>query len=840
MATLSARADVAELVDAHGSGPCARKGVEVQVLSSASLARSGLFPGVAALAAAVGLAGAGLATGETARVAMPDRVEVVVALKTPPLARYGRSALSSAHTRYAAMIAARQDAVVAQIRRRVPSADIRWRYSIVLDGVAVVVPSTSLPTLRSVPGVAHVYANTAYPALSVRATRISAARAHALELQGPTVIGADKLWGTNLQTAGNGMKIGIIDDGIDSAHTYFSPTAFTYPAGFPKGQTSYASTKVIVQRAFAPASTTYANATLPYDPNESFHATHVAGIAAGDHNTPTGSGLATGVAPNAYLGNYKALAVPTPDFGLDGNAAELAAAVESAVADGMNVINLSLGEPEIEPSRDLVVAALNAAARVGVIPVVAAGNDFSEFGYGSIGSPSNASGAIAVAATTEGGDIADFSSGGPAPVSLTLKPDVSAPGVAVTSSLPAGQGGPWGELDGTSMATPHVAGAIALLLEQHPDWTFAQVKSALVLTGDPVHGTDGREVSVLREGGGLIDLPKANAPLVFAVPSTLTLPVNGGDGTVALTDAGGGTGVWNVSVQVQNALAGVTVTAPTTASVPSTLVVTATIARVASSGFSAGFVVLSSSTATRRIPFLVVVSHPVLAGEPATLLRHGGTYAGTTVGGAHLIRTYRYPTGSDGIFSGPEVAYRVHVARVANFGVAVTSGDAVPHVVYNGDEGHLTGYTALPIQLNPYKKEYGERRLISGAVLPVAGTYEIVFDTPAGTRPGAFTFRYWVNDVTPPKLRVVSGAAGTITVAATDLGSGVDPSSITCKLDGKTVSATYLNGQITLPASAGTHALELTVSDYQETKNMEDVVKILPNTTTLSQTVRVG
>ena len=108
--------------------------------------------------------------------------------------------------------------------------------------------------------------------------------------------------------------------------------------------------------------------------------------------------LISGVAPNAYLGNYKALTIPTPDFGLDGNSAEIAAAIEAAVADGMNVINLSLGEPEVEPSRDLVVTALEGAAAAGVVPVIAAGNDFSEFGYGSVSSPGNAPRAITVAA----------------------------------------------------------------------------------------------------------------------------------------------------------------------------------------------------------------------------------------------------------------------------------------------------------------------------------------------------------------------------------------------------------------------------------------------------------
>jgi hypothetical protein len=83
----------------------------------------------------------------------------------------------------------------------------------------------------------------------------------------------------------------------------------------------------------------------------------------------------------------------------------------------MDVINLSLGEPEIEPTRDIVVSAINRAAAAGVVPVIAAGNDFGEFGAGSVSSPGNASGAITVAAVSSNGVVADFSSAGPTPVS---------------------------------------------------------------------------------------------------------------------------------------------------------------------------------------------------------------------------------------------------------------------------------------------------------------------------------------------------------------------------------------------------------------------------------------
>src|SRR5581483_12385096 len=106
----------------------------------------------------------------------------------------------------------------------------------------------------------------------------------------------------------------------------------------------------------------------------------------------------------------------------------------------MNVINLSLGEPEVEPSRDIVVQAIDGAAAAGVVPVVAAGNDFTDFGYGSVSSPGNAPDAITVAAVTSKNAIADFSSAGPTPVSLGMKPDVSAPGVRILSSFPTSNG----------------------------------------------------------------------------------------------------------------------------------------------------------------------------------------------------------------------------------------------------------------------------------------------------------------------------------------------------------------------------------------------------------------
>jgi subtilisin family serine protease len=753
---------------------------------------------------------------------------VVVTLAGAPL---GDDGPRSAHAR---RLAASQAKVERNLRAAIPDAKIRWRYRIVANGFAIVLPQSKVPLLATVPGIARMWPNGSYASAAVRIGRLGTIH------QGPEVIGANKLWGSALETAGNGIKIGIIDDGVDASHKFFDATGLSYPAGFPKGQTQLATPKVIVQRTFAPPTPVYAGAGTPFDSAESFHATHVGGIAAGDHDTPAGNLKLSGVAPNAYLGNYKALTIPTPNFGLDGNAAEIAAAIEAAVSDGMNVINLSLGEPEVEPKRDIVVAAIEGAARAGVVPVVAAGNDYSDFGLGSISSPGNAPSAITVAAVTTNDVIASFSSAGPTPISLKLKPDVAAPGVGIVSALPDNQGGPWGPLEGTSMAAPQVAGGAALLKQQHPSWTVAQIKSALVQTADAVGDGHGKEVSVLREGGGLVNLPRALNPLLFAAPTGISFAVNGSAEKVTLTDAGGGAGTWTVKTHLQNKASGVTVTAPGTVAVPGTLEVSTTVSPTAKSAAVTGFVTLTHGPDTRRIPFLVVVDHPVLATGSVIPLIRPGLHRGTTKGASGRVLRYRYPTFGDTIYPGPEVVYRVKItSRVANFGVATVSGRAVPHVIYAGDENHLTGYAGMPINLNPYFDTFGQQRSIAGAILPGPGTYDIVFDTRGKSLAGPFQFRYWVNDVRPPSFRIVRSDPGTIAVVVTDAGSGVDPHSLQAKLDTRDVHVTFADGKAIVRADPGKHKLSLQASDYQETKNMEDVVKIKPNTATLTRTVTV-
>jgi subtilisin family serine protease len=788
--------------------------VEVQVLSSASV-RVCAFLFAAALSAAL-CSGDVFASGGSGAT-----TEVVVTLKSPSLAAFGASSRTGPHAAYLTGIAAAQDALAARVTRALPQASVRWRYTRVANGFAVSLPTRDVAALTRIPGVDQVWPSVRYHALAGRG--------------GPEQIGADKLWGPGLATAGNGMKIGIIDDGLQATHAYFNPAGYAYPAGFPKGQTQFTTPKVIVQRTFAPPSPKYADANLPFDPKESFHATHVAGIAAGNNATAANGTTISGVAPKAYLGNYKALTIPTPEFGLDGNSAEIAAAIDAAVADGMDVINLSLGEPEVEPARDIVVAAIDRAAAAGVVPVVAAGNDFGDFGFGSVSSPGSAPRAITVAAVTANNVVADFSSGGPTPVSLQMKPDVSAPGAEILSSLPGG----FGRLSGTSMAAPHIAGASALLLERHPTWTVAQVKSALEQSGDAVRSSTGAEALTTREGGGVANLVRADNPLLFAAPAGLSFgrlaPGASTTAAVTLTDAGGGAGAWTAAVQPQTGAA--TVTVPPAATVPGSLQVTATAG--ATPGDSTGFVVLTRGADVRRIPYFLYVSTPRLVSEPRPLVKRPGTYTNTTKGAPSLVSEYRYPTAGDVTYAGPERAFKVSISgRPANFGAVVLAGTAVPHVVFDGLEDHLAGYTGLPLDLNPYRATYGRRVRVAGAVLPAAGAYDLVFDTRSARDAGKFTFRYWVNDVTPPRLSAAI-VKRTIVVRATDAGAGVDPSSVVALLDGKQVHATWRAGAFRVPTAAGRHTLVIEVGDYQETKNMEDVAKILPNTATLRVNARV-
>ncbi|MDX6481088.1 MAG: minor extracellular serine protease Vpr [Gaiellaceae bacterium] len=837
----------------------------------ARLQRPGLL--ILALVTALGLAAA---TGSAAPSRPDGRlVEVVVTLPRAPLtvAAARNARLGAAVTRghsvdvragaavsYLRTLSASQAQFTARLATDVPEARVNWHYGVALDGVSVVVPASQLSRLKAIPG-ATVWPTATYHSLgSPSPTAVQTGA----DNRPPQLLGAIDVWGPELANAGQGVKIGIIDDGILQTHPYFDPTGFSYPAGYPLGNTDYTTPKVIVARAFAPPSTTWKYADTPFDPQYSDHGTHVAGIAAGNYDTPSipAYGHISGIAPKAYLGNYKALTVPTFDFGLDGNSPEIAKAIDQAVADGMNVINLSIGEPEVAPKRDLVVQALDNAADAGVVSVVAAGNDYQAAGLGSIGSPANAPRAITVAAATGGNFngpadvITGYSAGGPAPISFRPKPDVAAPGVSVLSSIPGG----WQPWDGTSMASPEVAGAAALLMQSHPTWTVRQVKSALMSTGVPAT-IGGHEASTLREGGGRIYIPTANNPLLFTRPSTLGwgLVRRGFTTTTELRtkDAGGGAAPWTVSIAPQSMPAGATLESLSpTLIAGEPLLLRLTISADASAGDATGFVVLARDSDVRRVPFWFHVEIPKLQLDPHQSLYRPGIYHGDTTGGPKRVSTYRYPErgeapGVPTSLAGPEQVFRFRLRKaVANFGIVIRhvgAGARVsPRLVRNDDENQLDGYTGLPATLNPYGN-YGNPAPVVGAVLPGLGIYDFVFDTPTGKRPGAFRFRFWVDDTTPPTVTLLTrkvAKGDPIRLALHDAGAGVDPGSIVVKYHGVEVPALYKHGKLfvsTVAVARGRFRLIVSAADYQELKNMEDVVgPALPNTRVFSALVTVS
>jgi minor extracellular serine protease Vpr len=548
------------------------------------------------------------------------------------------------------------------------------------------------------------------------------------------LIGSPTLWATlgGRETAGSGIKVGIIDSGIRDDHPAFDCKGEIQHKLFTSGVAGFG--PVIALN----------------------HGTHVAGTVAGcvldldalDHDAldvgPT-SGIWSGVAPGAQLFDYNVFpgigGPPTlrPNFAFSQDICE---AIEEAVADGMDVINMSLGG-KVQGPHDLLADCTNGAVAAGVVAAVAGGNEGP--GDSTIGSPGTAAGALTAGASTnphfvgisasgtkDGGGafalgaalgdfenfnpaitadytvttpangcggistdltgmialidrgvctfgekiqnaqdagavgvlvvnnvagdptamgadgineptipaamlgkaegasikptgnvtvdgtapeefltanediIAGFSSRGPTPFTYLIKPDVTAPGVNVYSSVfneetPAELG--FAYFQGTSMATPHLAGSAALLLDAHPGWTPANVKSALVNTAarvvtDHVNGT--MDPGVLARGGGREDLAAATASPAWFDPASVSFGLWNGNKTVLGSVAVSATGAPCGPAAVTGT-PGVTVTV--SGSAPGTLTVTLNGGTSAGSGDYSGDITLSCGGATLKIPW---------------------------------------------------------------------------------------------------------------------------------------------------------------------------------------------------------------------------------------------
>ncbi|GAA1711239.1 S8 family serine peptidase [Fodinicola feengrottensis] len=299
-------------------------------------------------------------------------------------------------------------------------------------------------------------------------------------------IGAPTAWKAGY--SGTGVTVAVLDGGIDATHPDF--------AG-----------KITAQQNFTDAASA----------DDTFgHGTHVASIAAG--SGAASGGKYSGVAPGAKIAVGKVCDGDSCD-----TSAILAGMVWAARTVKAKVVNLSLGGPASGRGDPLVSTLNQLSSQNGTLFVVAAGND----GFaGSVNSPGSADQALTVGAVDGKDQLAPFSSQGPRQLDEALKPDIVAPGVGIVAAKAKNGviGNPsdnpaYVALDGTSMATPHVAGAAAVLAGEHPDWTGQQLKAALMASAKTLP-----KVSVFAQGAGRLDIGRAVGQQLVANPPSVSVP----------------------------------------------------------------------------------------------------------------------------------------------------------------------------------------------------------------------------------------------------------------------------------------------------------------------------
>ncbi|ADB31391.1 peptidase S8 and S53 subtilisin kexin sedolisin [Kribbella flavida DSM 17836] len=289
-------------------------------------------------------------------------------------------------------------------------------------------------------------------------------------------IGAPAAWQAGY--TGKGVTVAVLDSGIDSTHPDLA------------GQ-------VVAAKNFTadPAADTGG------------HGTHVASTIAGK-----GTNGHRGVAPDAKLLDGKVC----DDFGYCSESTVLAG-VEWAVAQQAKVVNLSLGGPAGDETDPLEQALDRFTREAGTLFVVAAGNNGRE-----VESPGTAASALTVGAIDADEKLADFSAPGPGRGGA-IKPDLTAPGVGIVAARAGGShpeepvGDRYAKMSGTSMATPHAAGAAALLAQQHAGWKAPELKAALTSTAKA-----NPELTPYQQGSGRVDVARAVGQSVVAATTSVS------------------------------------------------------------------------------------------------------------------------------------------------------------------------------------------------------------------------------------------------------------------------------------------------------------------------------
>lgn len=275
--------------------------------------------------------------------------------------------------RYRTFLQQRQASVSQAIQQVFPATHVQRTYQIVLNGLSVALPGADeavIERIRALPGVAGVYPEqgrelTLFSSLPLMRTEA---------LWNHPAIGGQR-------NAGAGVKIAVLDTGIAINHPFFDPQGYRYPPGYPKGDTAHTTPRVIAARAyFRPDMPPLEGSETPAPgPHDGSHGTHVSGIAAGAADTAARAygveQTISGVAPRAFLMNYKVFYGNDSVFSGMAFETELIAALEDAVTDGADIINNSWGSrANLDPHFDPISIAANAAADAGVVVVFSAGN----------------------------------------------------------------------------------------------------------------------------------------------------------------------------------------------------------------------------------------------------------------------------------------------------------------------------------------------------------------------------------------------------------------------------------------------------------------------------------
>ncbi|MGG4219296.1 S8 family serine peptidase [Paenibacillus jamilae] len=323
------------------------------------------------------------------------QVRVIVQLDGEPLAvdKYAARSSAKAFTAQSeqkaeSAIATEQTTFVDQAAEHGISLQVNYQYNTVLNGLEVTVPANKIPELAKLPGVKSIHENKTYYSIPVQDPPTLTANEATYDNAPLDQIGVPEAWAKGLN--GEGIKVGVIDTGIDYEHPDLKEA---YKGGYDSfEQDNDPYEEPFLEKENDPYGTGFSGTT---------HGTHVSGTIAGKAANKSSDIVQKGIAYKSDLYVYKVLGRNTKTGRSSGSSAQVIDGIERAVKDGMNVINLSLGSDSEKDPNSPDAIAINNAVLSGVVAVIANGNAAQQGPYFySMGSPATSQLAISVGAAT--------------------------------------------------------------------------------------------------------------------------------------------------------------------------------------------------------------------------------------------------------------------------------------------------------------------------------------------------------------------------------------------------------------------------------------------------------